>query len=99
MDIIIEWSKGTGNKKYKVIVENTKTGKKRTIQFGDKRYDQYKDTGMGLYSHKDHLDAKRRKNYFRRHSGVDNKKAALKKELKKSGNLLNPKILSHFYLW
>ena len=61
------WSKGTGNKKYKVTVKQL--GKKKTIQFGDNRYGQYKDkTPLKLYSHMDTLDKDRRRLYRLRHS-------------------------------
>ena len=62
------WSKGTGNKKYRVEV--WKNGKKvKTVQFGDKRYEQYQDkTPLKLYTKKNHLDKKRRASYLKRHS-------------------------------
>lgn len=51
------------NKKYMAILPNGKT-----VHFGDNRYEQYTDsTGMGLYSHLDHKDNKRRSNYKKRH--------------------------------
>lgn len=44
------------NKKYRAILPNNKT-----VDFGDSRYQQYKDTtGLGLYTNKDHLDKERR---------------------------------------
>ena len=46
-------------KKYAVYV--LKDGKRRLIHFGDARYQQYKDK-IGLYSHLDHNDKKRREN-------------------------------------
>ncbi len=62
-----EWFEGTGNKKYKVVIYKSKK-KWKTIQFGDNRYEQYRDsTPLKLYSHLDHLDKKRRKNYKARH--------------------------------
>tara|TARA_R110001592_G_scaffold303747_1_gene575944 strand:- start:9506 stop:9754 length:249 start_codon:yes stop_codon:yes gene_type:complete len=65
---MLKWYKGTGNKKYKV--EKWIRGKKiKTIQFGDKRYQQYKDTTpLKLYSSKNHLDKKRRTSYHARHN-------------------------------
>ena len=99
-EIIIEWKLGTSNKKYKVIVEDKKTKKKRTIQFGAKGFEQYKDRSpLKKYSSKNHLDIKRRKNYFSRHSGVKSKMEAIKKETLKSDGKYNAKILSHKYLW
>lgn len=71
-----EWSRGSGNKKYKVIIYEG--GKKiKTTQFGDKRYGQYKDkTPLKLYSHKDTLDLKRRKAYRDRHTYAKPKHSA-----------------------
>ena len=48
------------NKKYSVI---TPSGK--TINFGDLRYQQFKDTALGLYKNLDHGDKKRQKNYYK----------------------------------
>ena len=88
------------NKKYTVIVEDKKTKRTRTIQFGARSYEQYKDSSpIKKYSRKDHGDAKRRRNYFSRHSGVTTKREAMIKELKKSNGRYNAKILSHKYLW
>jgi len=56
------------NKKYAAIIENKKTKRKKTINFGDDRHEQYKDTtGLGLYSHKNHLDKNRQESYKLRH--------------------------------
>lgn len=57
----------TKNKKYDAIVV-TKSGRQRTIPFGDSRYQQFADnTGLGLYTHLNHRDPDRRANYRRRH--------------------------------
>jgi hypothetical protein len=57
------------NKKYSAILRNKTTKKTVRVNFGDSRYEQYKDsTGLGLWSHKNHLDVKRRKNYRLRHA-------------------------------
>ena len=81
------------NKKYLAVI--LFNGKLKMEHFGDRRYEQFKDsTGLGLYSHLDHGDLKRRKNYFLRHSGVPTKKEAMLKE--KPGTA---KWLSHKYLW
>lgn len=57
------------NKKYKVI---TPSGK--TVHFGDKRYEQYKDTTpLKAYSNLNHNDEERRKQYRARHSAVKTK--------------------------
>ena len=67
----MEWSRGTGNKKYRVVIRRKIKGKatKRTVQFGDKRYGQYRDsTPLKLYSSKNTLDKKRRKAYNARHT-------------------------------
>jgi ankyrin repeat protein len=87
-------------KKYAAIVKNIITKKTRTINFGAKGYQQYRDsTKLKAYKSKNHGDAKRRKLYFTRHSGLPTKQLAIKKEWKKSKGMYNPKILSHTYLW
>jgi tetrahydromethanopterin S-methyltransferase subunit E len=59
---------------------------KRTVHFGDNRYQQYKDsTGLGKYTHLNHGDAVRRHRYYQRHG-----KNALK---------YSAKYFSHKYLW
>lgn len=61
------WSKGGKTKKYKVVMFNNDK-KIKTIQFGSKKYQQFKDTTpLKLYSNLDHNDNKRKKNYFSRH--------------------------------
>ncbi len=49
------------NKKYDVYIDG-----QYITSFGDKNFQQYKDK-IGLYSHLDHLDPKRRANYRKRH--------------------------------
>lgn len=66
------------NKKYAVF----KDGKMLT-HFGDKRYGQYHDK-IGLYSHLDHGDEKRRANYYKRHGNAKFESA---------------KWFSHNFLW
>lgn len=95
--IKIEKSKAK-NKKYVAIVRNKITKKERKINFGDSRYENFKDsTPLKLFSNKNHGDPKRRKNYFMRHSGVATKSEAVRKEKKKG--VYTPKLLSHLYLW
>ena len=55
----------SGNSKYSVYVES-KTGGKKLIHFGDKRYEQYHDK-LGHYTSLDHKDPERRKSYRDRH--------------------------------
>ena len=88
------------DKKYRARVRNKKTKKERTIHFGHPGYQQYRDlTKLKKYKRKNHLDPQRRRNYFKRHSGVETKGKALEKEIRKSKGLYNAKILSHKYLW
>lgn len=60
-------------KKYDAILKNKKTKKIVRVPFGGKHsngvpYQQYKDsTGLGLYSHLNHNDRKRRDAYRSRH--------------------------------
>jgi hypothetical protein len=84
---LIGFEEGSGNKKYKAILEHkTDKKKRRSVSFGDKRYEQYKDSALGLYSYMDHLDKKRRDNYRTRHKG-DNLSA------------FTPGWFSWHYLW
>lgn len=54
--------------KYDAVLKHIKSGKLKRVPFGSKKHEQYKDsTGLGLYSHKDHLDIKRRSHYRLRH--------------------------------
>ena len=67
------FSQGPGKKKYTArVYRNGKLIK--TTSFGHKDYQQYKDrTGLKLYSHLDHLDKDRRKNYLARSKGIVDK--------------------------
>ena len=62
------------NKKYMVYVK-TESGKKKLIHFGDSRYQHFKDK-IGLYSHLDHNDPKRKANYYSRHGKATSKASA-----------------------
>ena len=76
------------NKKYSAILKNKDTGRTIAINFGDTRYQQYKDsTGLGLYSHLDHIDKERRSRYRSRH------KVHLKP------GYYSPAYFSYRYLW
>ena len=87
-------------KKYRAFVKNLKTNKIRHIDFGDNRYQQYKDrTPLKLYKSKNHGNRRRMRNYFNRHSGTPNRERAIEKERRKSHGIFNAKILSHEYLW
>jgi hypothetical protein len=97
---IVGFKRGPRKSKYTAIVRHNKTGKKRTIHFGHKDYQQFKDsTPLGYYSYKNHGTKKRKDAYFSRHSGTKKKGAAIKKEFNKSGGKYTAKILSHIYLW
>lgn len=94
MTINLKWFKGTGNKKYKV--EIIKNGKKiKTVQFGDKRYQQYKDkTPLKLYSKLNHNNNKRRENYKNRHKNIITKTGQPAYKIKYSSAWF-----SYNYLW
>jgi hypothetical protein len=77
------------NKKYSVISPSGKT-----INFGDLRYQQFKDTALGLYKNLDHGDKKRQKNYCKRSAGIRDKNNKLTKNNKES-----PNHYSMRYLW
>lgn len=73
------------NKKYKVVIKRRGL-RNKTVHFGDKRYQQFKDsTPLKIYKSKDHGDKKRQKNYFARHG--------------KKAKIYTPKYFSHKYLW
>tara|TARA_Y100000004_G_C8725101_1_gene331804 strand:+ start:189 stop:497 length:309 start_codon:yes stop_codon:yes gene_type:complete len=63
------------NKKYSVYVKGD-DGKTKLINFGDKRYEQFKDK-IGHYSYLNHNDKERRKRYLTRAKGIKNKKGEL----------------------
>lgn len=89
----IEFSRGTGNKKYKAVIYEG--GKKiKTVQFGDKRYQHYKDTALKYYSKQDHLDKERRRKYRARHQGILNKEGLPVYTIK-----YTPSWFSYNYLW
>lgn len=57
------------NKKYMADIQNIYTGELNTMHFGSSLHQQFKDsTGLGLYSHLDHHDKKRRYSYIKRHT-------------------------------
>jgi len=73
-------------KKYDAILFDDKI---KYVSFGDINYQHYKDTTPDkLYSHLDHVDKKRRKNYIKRASA---KNYHLKK--------YSPAYFSYNYLW
>ena len=56
-------------KKYSAILQNKKTKRFKKLDFGASDYEHYRDTtGLGLWSHKNHNDKQRRKNYRARHN-------------------------------
>ena len=86
------------HKKYTAIVRSKTTGRTRRVNFGDSRYAQYMDrTPLRAFTAKDHRNVARRRNYFRRHSGVASKSQALRRE--RASGKYTPKLLSHMYLW
>jgi len=64
-ETIIKFQRGPFPKKYTAFVRNKKTHKIRRINFGDRRYQQYKDrTPLHLYSKLNHLTRKDKKIIF-----------------------------------
>ena len=58
------------NKKYDAILRHN-SGRLKKIPFGDKRYEQFRDsTGLGVYSNLDHGDRKRQIHYLKRHGNT-----------------------------
>lgn len=63
------------SKKYNAILQNTDNDLIKRVPFGSSAYEHYKDsTGLGHWSHKDHLDRERRRLYRARHKGEEKKK-------------------------
>jgi hypothetical protein len=86
-----EFKKSTKDfKKYMVV-----TPKGRTVHFGDKRYQHYRDTtGKGLYSHLDHNNPKRRQLYRIRHRAIKTKEGRPAYKDKEQSS-----YYSYNYLW
>ena len=87
----------SGSNKYKKYIAYMKDGRK--IPFGDRRYEHYKDSvpvelGGSKWSHKDHLDKSRRRNYRARHAGVRVKNGDRTIDVKYS-----PSWFSYYFLW
>ena len=73
-------------KKYMVYVKYPNKRGFKLIHFGARGMAQYKDnTPLKLYKNKDHLDKKRKVNYYKRHGKTTNKSS--------------PKWWSNKYLW
>ena len=73
-------------KKYDAVLLNKKTGGEKRVSFGDSSLEHYKDTtGKGIWSHKNHLDTKRRDAYYARH-GADH-------------GFPSASFFAHNYLW
>ena len=68
--------------------------KGKWVSFGDSRYTQYKDCALGLYSHKDHLDKKRRVRFLQRMGGAKTKAQALA-----NSKVGTPRYYSIKFLW
>lgn len=81
------------NKKYRV--EFNLNNQLVSLDFGDKRYQQYRDsTPLKLYSNLDHYDKKRRERYRARASKIRNKQGEFTYR-----NPMSPNYWSYFYLW
>ena len=78
----MRFSKSTRpGKKYMVVVNG------KTIHFGDSSSQQYRDTtGLGLYTHLNHNDEKRRASYLARAKGIKNGQGRLTWQDKNSPN-------------
>ncbi len=86
----MEFRKSTRQgKKYDVFYKD------RWISFGDKGYEQFRDsTPLKIYSNLDHGDPIRRKSYLARAKGIKNKQGNLTWKDKNSAN-----YYSVHYLW
>ena len=63
----------------KLMVVVTKDGKKKTVHFGARKMEHFKDK-TGIWSSKDHGDKERRKNFLTRSAGIKNKSGGLTKD-------------------
>jgi hypothetical protein len=78
------------HKKYSVV-----TPKGKVVHFGSRTNFQYKDTtGLRAYSHLDHLDPVRKRNYRRRARGIRNRRGKAVYRDKES-----PAYYSYNFLW
>ena len=87
---MVEFKKSTRkNNKYMV-----KTPSGKWIHFGQRTAQHFKDsTGLGLYSHLDHGDKKRRASYLARAKGIKNKQGNLTWKNKESSNYYSIRFL------
>lgn len=90
----IRFTRGPGDKKYTAILPNG-----HRVHFGHRAYQHYKDQvpkalGGGLWSHKDHLDPARRKNYRTRHGAL-----RCKDGTRCVDKNLTPAWFSYYLLW
>jgi hypothetical protein len=90
----IRFERGPGHFKYSAWVTRRDKPTLGPIHFGDKRYEQFEDRVLGLYSNKDHLDKRRRAAYRKRH-GV-----TLTKDRRRAVDVkFSPAWFSWHYLW
>jgi len=69
------------DKKYMVTYNN------KIIHFGNPYYEHYRDsTGVGAYSHMDHMDERRKKSYLKRAKGITDNDGNLTYNDKSSAN-------------
>jgi hypothetical protein len=88
----LKFEEGDRNYKYKVTI-TLKNGVSRIVQFGDKRYQHYKDK-IGLFTHLDHNDPVRRRSYRIRHGSIKLKNGRRAIDVKYS-----PAWFSWHFLW
>ena len=89
----IKFEEGPRCYKYTAILPDGKR-----VNFGHRSYEHFKDSvpksrGGGIWSHKDHGDHERRKNYRKRHTRM-NKDGKLTKDIK-----FSPEWFSYYFLW
>ena len=82
-------------KKYVAIIPGslTKSGREKRVSFGDRRYEQYKDSvpksqGGGKWTRLNHLDKQRRASYRARHGAQNYQKIKF-----------SPSWFSYYFLW
>ena len=86
-----DYKKSTNPKK-KLMVVVEKGGRKKTIHFGDRNLDHFKDK-TGIWKSKDHGDPQRRKNFLNRSAGIKDKSGKPTKDDPFSANYHARRIL------
>jgi hypothetical protein len=94
LERVERFERGPRRYKYTAVMDDG-----RRVHFGHRDYEHYRDSvpksmGGQLWSHKDHMDRRRRANYRKRHAGMITKDGRRAYRVKYS-----PSWFSYYYLW